>query len=107
MIHGEGKVKEYFIKLTNEEISFGKFVELLNQDALKSMLEDGKMLDFLEQKMTPAEDYCEFYFAGLRNGNNDASSFQVESNPNVFPTTNGRTLRDAIRAVMLSAKTEA
>jgi hypothetical protein len=48
---------------------------------------DGELLDWLQSIMTPMASYCEVFFAGLRDGNNDATSFQIEINPEVFPTT--------------------
>lgn len=70
---------------------------LLNDESIKS---DSEMLDWIQKMMTPKDNYCEIFFAGLRNGDNDAESFQIESNPQIFETSSGKTLREAITKVM-------
>ena len=65
------------------------------------VLLDKKRLDWLEALMTPADDFCEVFFAGLRHGIGErATAFQIESNPEKFPTTQRATLRECIDAVL-------
>ena len=59
---------------------------------------DGKRLDWLAEVMTPAASYCEIYLAGLRNGNADATGFQVELQDR--EAVSGKTLREAIDNAM-------
>ncbi len=61
---------------------------------------DSQMLDWLQSKLTPADSYCEVFFAGLRSGHNDASAFQIESNPEVFETINAPTIWEVIKKTM-------
>lgn len=61
---------------------------------------DTEMLDWLQSIMTDDNNYCEVFFAGLRNGTGKASAFQIESNPIKFETLNGKTVRDAITLAM-------
>lgn len=67
--------------------------------ANNALKEDKDRLDWIQGKMTPADNYCEIFFAGLRDGLSDADAFQIECNPEVFPTTNAKTLREAIDKV--------
>jgi len=75
-------------------------------DSMKKKIDDGvlldtKRLDWLEAMMTPADDFCEVFFAGLRTSiSQPATSFQIESNPEKFPTTQRATLRECIDAVL-------
>ena len=65
------------------------------------VLLDKKRLDWLEAMMTPADDFCEIFLAGLRHSiGSPATAFQIESNPEKFPTTSGATLRECIDAVL-------
>jgi hypothetical protein len=65
-------------------------------------LTDCDRLNWLQQKMKPKDDYCEIYFAGLRNGNDDATAYQVEASPEKFKVQNAPTLREAIdKAIMV------
>ena len=57
-------------------------------------------LDWLEGVMAPDANYCEVFFAGLRNWTGSAHAFQIESNPRTFPTLNAPTVRAAIDAAM-------
>lgn len=58
---------------------------------------DTERLDLLEELMTPNSDYCEIFFAGLRDFKSDkAEAFQIESNPQKFQTRSASTLRGAI-----------
>lgn len=62
---------------------------------------DSEMLDWLQKIMTNDSTYCEVFFAGLRNfTTGSALAFQIESNPEKFPTLNGETIRDAITKAM-------
>lgn len=62
---------------------------------------DSEMLDWLQGIMTNDEDYCEVFLAGLRDFNTGkASKFQIESNPEKFPTLNANSLREAIAQAM-------
>lgn len=108
-IHYEGKVKQHLKKLQNEEISFGKFVELLNEDAGLQFSQpivsgelptDTEMLNWIEAMMIPKDNYCEIFFAGLRNGNSDADEFQIESNPEKFKVLNAKNIREVIAKAM-------
>ena len=58
--------------------------------------EDAIMIDWIQHIMTQKEGYCEVYLAGLRDGNNDATAFQIESNPEVFPVLQGKSVRECI-----------
>lgn len=62
----------------------------------KKVISDSEMLDWLQEQMTNYNDYCEIFFAGLRNGPNNATAFQIESNPEKFSTSSGKTIREAI-----------
>lgn len=65
------------------------------------LITDKDRLDWIQQMMTNNSDYCEIFFAGLRNFNEDkASAFQIESNPQKFETVNAITLREAIDKAM-------
>lgn len=57
---------------------------------------DTERIDALERMMSPDDNYCEIFFAGLRNWTGKAEAFQVESNPERFATLNRPTLREAI-----------
>lgn len=62
---------------------------------------DKCMLDWLQSIMTNDNEYCEVFFAGLRDFNTgEAQSFQIESNPERFPTDSGKNIRDAILKAM-------
>lgn len=64
-------------------------------------MNDTERIDWMERIMTDDAAYCEIYFAGLRNfTTGKASAYQVESNPQVFPTMNRPTLREAIDAAI-------
>ncbi len=62
---------------------------------------DTELLDWLEEKMTNDNNFCEIYFAGLRNfSTGKAGSFQIESSPEKFRTIAGNTIREAILKAM-------
>jgi hypothetical protein len=61
---------------------------------------DTEMLNWVQSIMTSKENYCEIYFAGLRNGDNDATEFQIESNPEKFKTLSAKNIREAIYLAM-------
>ncbi len=61
---------------------------------------DSELLDWLQKMLTSKNDYCEIFFAGLRDGDNDATCFQIESNPEKFPTLNAINIRWAIKNAM-------
>lgn len=62
---------------------------------------DSDRLDWLEQLMTNDNDYCEIYFAGLRDfKKGTANSFQIESNPQKFKTVNASSIREVISIAM-------
>lgn len=64
-------------------------------------MNDKDRIDWLERMMRPDSNYCEIYLAGLRNFTiGFASSYQIEANPEKFPTTQGISLRDAIDGAM-------
>lgn len=73
-------------------------VEIAYVEIAKARAKDSERLDKLEALMRPKDGYCEIFFAGLRSGDAEATAFQVESNPEKFPTVNGPTLREAIDA---------
>jgi hypothetical protein len=62
--------------------------------------EDGRRLDWLQEIMRPDARYCEVYFAGLRCWTGEASAYQIEANPELFPTTAKPTVRECIDAAM-------
>lgn len=63
---------------------------------------DTERLDWLQRVLTPDDNYCEMFFAGLRDFlTANAHSFQIECNPEKFRTLNALTVRDAIDAAML------
>jgi len=56
-----------------------------------------EVLDWLESIMLPDDNYCEIYLGGLRNfREGHATAFQIESQPEKFKTTQGKTLLEAI-----------
>ena len=65
---------------------------------------DSERIDWLESAMRPKGVYVEIYLAGLRNGDSDAISYQVESNPTRIETQQGPTLRMAIDAAVKNSK---
>jgi hypothetical protein len=65
---------------------------------------DTVRLDWLQSMMTPKDSYCEIYLAGLRNGDSDATAYQVESSPEKFNAVDGLSLRDAIDKAMEAEK---
>lgn len=66
----------------------------------KNISSDSEMLDWLQGIMTPKGNYCEVFFAGLRDGNNDAIDFQIECNPEKFKVLQGKNIREAILLAM-------
>ena len=68
------------------------------------IITDEDRINWIQQMMTNNSDYCEIFFAGLRDFKNDkASAYQVESNPQKFDTVNAKTLREAIdRAINIT-----
>jgi hypothetical protein len=81
------------------DIFAGKYPVKEKEDVEK-LAEDSKMLDWIQSIMTNDDDYCEIFFAGLRNGTGKATAFQIESNPEKFKTVNAPTLRDVILKAM-------
>ena len=74
-------------------------------DELKAELATERArMDWLESVMAPDANYCEVFFAGLRNWTGSAHAFQIESNPRKFPTLNAPTVRAAIDAAMKEGK---
>lgn len=71
---------------------------------LLSTNDDAKMLDWLQKLMTDDSNYCEVFFAGLRNFSGKAISYQIESNPQVFKTVNAKTIREVIALAMNETK---
>lgn len=65
-----------------------------------SLPSDTKMLNWIEHIMTPKENYCEVFFAGLRNGDADATEFQIECNPERFKVMHAKSLREVILLAM-------
>jgi len=61
---------------------------------------DSEMIDWLQRIMTDDNNYCEVFFAGLRNQTGKVTAFQIESNPQVFQTLNAPTVREAIAMAM-------
>jgi len=56
-----------------------------------------EVLGWLESMMLPDDNYCEIYLGGLRNfREGHATAFQIESQPEKFKTTHGKTLLEAI-----------
>ena len=94
--------------LNNYKCTFGeKYCSgmCLQRDEVEKMLtefssaqskKDSDLLDWLQKIMTGKDNYCEVYFAGLRSGHSDATSFQIESNPEKFDVQNAPTIREAI-----------
>jgi len=70
----------------------------------KSLPTDTEMIDWIQMILTPKENYCEVFFAGLRSGNNDAEDYQIESNPERFKTLQAKNIREAIFEAMLEYK---
>lgn len=61
------------------------------------MKTDKERIDWMENMMKSDTNYCEIFFAGLRNfKDGHANSYQIESNPEKFATSQGQTLREAI-----------
>lgn len=73
-------------------------------DALKAenekLTKDAKMLDWLQEIMTNDNNYCEVFFAGLRDFSGKANKFQIESNPEKFTTVQGNNIREIIIEAM-------
>lgn len=61
---------------------------------------DKELLDWLQEMMTNDSDYCEIFFAGLRNGTGKATAYQIESNPEKFEVLNAKSIREAIELAM-------
>ncbi len=66
---------------------------------------DADRLAWLESLMRPREGYVEVYLAGLRNGDAEATAFQVELQDR--PAMGGPTLRAAIDAARAAWPTDA
>ena len=47
----------------------------------------------LQEMMTNDDDYCEIFFAGLRNGTGKATAYQIESNPGKFEVLSAKSIR--------------
>ncbi len=65
------------------------------------VITDSMMLNWIEQIITPKDNYCEVFFAGLRSGVNDATEFQIECNPERFDVLQAKSLREVILLAML------
>jgi len=121
------EIRKQLNEYLKEEMSFSRFVELLNEKVYhwknsqpaqegysklpsaspipalrldQGYRIDSVLLDWLESVMTDDREYCEVFFAGLRDGSGKAGSFQIESNPERFPTDNANTIRGAILKAM-------
>lgn len=84
----------------------GGEVKPLEEDKISKAIEnltDTELLDWLQEMMLYDDNYCEIYFAGLRNGAGKASDFQIESNPEKFKTVSGKNIREAIKKAMNEA----
>ena len=57
---------------------------------------DTQRLDWLESVMQPRHGYVEVYFAGLRNGDAEATAYQTEFNPAMVDVQHAPTLRESI-----------
>jgi hypothetical protein len=57
---------------------------------------DKERLDWIQKIMTKGDNYCEVFFAGLRNGLNDAIEFQIECNPEKFKVIKCNSVRECI-----------
>mgnify|MGYP001769214642 CR=1 FL=1 len=68
----------------------------------KSLPTDTEMLDWIQMILTPKENYCEVFFAGLRSGSKDAEAYQIESNPQKFETLQAKNIREVIFAAMVA-----
>ena len=84
----------------NENLNEEKNSALNIADVSKSLPSDTEMLNWIESIMTPKESYCEVFFAGLRDGNSDASMFQIECNPERFEVMQAKSLREVIVLAM-------
>lgn len=86
----------------------GARVEWMDAPCQDCKNDDTALLNGLQALMTPGDNYCEIYLAGLRNAKDgktlDASAFQVESQPTTFPTVDAPTLREAIRMALSGGK---
>ena len=69
-------------------------------DVSKSLPSDTEMLNWIESIMIPKENYCEVFFAGLRNGDADATEFQIECNPERFEVLHAKNIREVIFLAM-------
>lgn len=70
------------------------------ETSINNILRDSKRLDWIEKLMTDDNDYCEIYFAGLRNFSGKATAYQIESNPKKFETINAKDIREVIDLAM-------
>ncbi len=78
-----------------------KYAKHLESKRESEEIGDKELLDWLQKMLTSKDNYCEIFFAGLRDGNNDATCFQIESSPEKFPTLNAINIRWAIKNAML------
>ena len=76
----------------------------LAEREIEKLKQDSEMLNWIQQIMTQKESYCEVFFAGLRSGNNDATEFQIESNPEKFEVLKAKNIREVILMAMSVAK---
>jgi DNA repair exonuclease SbcCD ATPase subunit len=104
------KIKQLEEKVKQLEAENKEWAELLLdaakkitglQEKVKTLAEENKelkeMLGWLESMMLPDDNYCEIYLGGLRNFmEGHATAFQIESQPEKFKTTHGKTLLEAI-----------
>ncbi|MEN6360030.1 MAG: hypothetical protein ABFD59_08240 [Smithella sp.] len=96
----ERRIKRYTDSIDNTEAALGisgLYAKL--EEYAENNEKDVQRLDWLENMMSPDNNYCEIYMAGLRNfKTGKAEGFQVESCPDKFPVSTGRSLREAIDA---------
>jgi len=91
-------------QITQDDIEWAK--KSLTAPAHDGGLRDAERLDWLQGMMLRDENYCEIYLAGLRNWTGAATAYQVESNPEKFPTVNGPDLRIAIDNAMAALRAQ-
>jgi hypothetical protein len=86
------------VEFLQHRITDLKVVQMSSPKPVELPSDDTELLNWLESMMKKKDGYCEIFLAGLRRGE-EAESYQIESNPEIFPTTNASTLREAIRNV--------
>lgn len=92
------KTKEELI----EEINLLKKCWNADIDQIKTIKADSERIDWLQKIMTDNDNYCEVFFAGLRDfKGKEATAFQIESNPQKFKTLHAKTIREVIDLAIL------